>query len=352
MALRIPTDCKTDLDRTEFWHIVQEKLRLAHNAVGVSFLAGKISKSEWIKYVNEGFYPKSARIALELNKTREYLLEDNPDAPEEKRFAYDKEALRKSTRWDIDLSSLVPSGRKLGIEDPIEDFTGYTEVDTGAVLTVTSDTVAFSSMARDNSAYVYDDKGVGHFDGDFEHLLDTICSSVTDVAWYCVWMVSNDASSYANHVTNDYDLHAARWKGDTRAFSIIEWNGASATTDTSTTLSTGTRYYLKVKRDEAVGTYGTLYLYIYTDSGRTSLSDTLSITLTETNDWRYIYGINNKDDAADTHYASGDVKNLDLQEVSPTSIAAIAGITLANISEVSGIAKASIEAVAGVSNTS
>ena len=88
--------------------------------------------------------------------------------------------------------------------------------------------------------------------------------------------------------------------------------------DDSWLSTVNTDYYPKVKRDEAVGTYGTIYAYIYSDADRTSLSDTLSVALHEKRDFRYIYGINSL--GADNNYVcTGYVKNLDLQEGEPTA---------------------------------
>jgi len=76
-----------------------------------------------------------------------------------------------------------------------------------------------------------------------------------------------------------------------------------------------TTYYNKVKRDEAIGDNGTLYMYIYSDAGRTNLLDTLSVALTSKVDFRYFYVAQNTDTGgADECY--GWLENLDLQEAS------------------------------------
>ena len=55
----------------------------------------------------------------------------------------------------------------------LHDFTGDTEVDPGANLTVTTNKIDVSSMRRNVSDLVYSDDGIGHY-SDFEHLFDSI----------------------------------------------------------------------------------------------------------------------------------------------------------------------------------
>jgi hypothetical protein len=53
-------------------------------------------------------------------------------------------------------------------------------------------------------------------------------------------------------------------------------------------LTTNTFYYGKLTRDESVGTYGELKLQVYSDANFTTLIQTLTITLTEKQDFRYL----------------------------------------------------------------
>jgi len=91
---------------------------------------------------------------------------------------------------------------------------------------------------------------------------------------------------------------------------LKETNGATDTIDSYTSLSQNTDYYLTLKRDEAIGTYGTLYAYIYSDSARTTLVDTLTVTLTEKQDFRYLFGMISYDSATGNNAWSGTISNL------------------------------------------
>ncbi|MCL4873868.1 hypothetical protein KJ039_07295 [bacterium] len=74
---------------------------------------------------------------------------------------------------------------------------------------------------------------------------------------------------------------------------ILEETTSSGDIATDTyTCEQGKIYYLEIERDEAVGTYGTLYCRIYDDEARTNLVDTLSLTLRAAQDLRYVYALN------------------------------------------------------------
>ncbi len=94
------------------------------------------------------------------------------------------------------------------------------------------------------------------------------------------------------------------------SLTLQETNGAADTTDQSSELSTDTDYYLKVTRDESEGTYGKLYCYIYSDSVRLTLVDTLTVTLTEKQDFRYQFGSISHDGTTGGKAWSGTISNL------------------------------------------
>jgi len=176
-------------------------------------------------------------------------------------------------------------------------------------------------MVCNVGTYVYDDKGAGHFDGDFEHLTSFrwTAHSSAEGALCAVWGVANEVSDL---VDVDDELVTFYYRGGSLSFYLREYTGGSSTASDAYVVSLNTTYYLKIKRDEAVGTYGTLYCYFYSDSDRTNLLDTLAITLTEKLDLRYLYSLQNRD-LNDADWTSGWIANLDLQEgevIEPSSI--------------------------------
>jgi hypothetical protein len=110
----------------------------------------------------------------------------------------------------------------------------------------------------------------------------------------------------------------ARWTSNftvpSRAYGHYLWlqetNGAADATDSSVGLSGDTNYYVTVKRDEDTGTYGTLYAYIYSDISRSTLEDTLTVTLTEKQDFRFLYGMISYDGATGGATWDGTIENL------------------------------------------
>lgn len=195
----------------------------------------------------------------------------------------------------------------------VEDLTTYTELDPSSELAVTSTVITYTDVGRTDDAWVYDDKGVAFFDGDFTHHFDIKVTADGDFGLNAVWGLKNTVSALD---VDDDELFAFPY-GNGGTFGTLflrEIDADTAYSDTFT-ISIDTFYYLEVERDEAVGTFGTLYARIYSDSNRTTLLDTLSITLhTSKKDWRYIYAFNalNDGDAQINRYQSGIAQNLDL----------------------------------------
>ena len=74
-----------------------------------------------------------------------------------------------------------------------------------------------------------------------------------------------------------------------------------------------TWYYCEIERDESTGTYGTLLCRIYSDESRSTLVDTLSVTLHKKADFRTVYAVSSFYNNYNRPY-SQNIKNLDLQE--------------------------------------
>ena len=207
--------------------------------------------------------------------------------------------------------------------DPTEDFTTYTEVDTGGFLSQTTDRSLWTGIHLGADAYLYCDMGIDHFDGDFEHLL-TASTTLSAPDIDC----ETGAWGMANDLGNWYTLQAGNRSGLVLNFSIYDTYGVSFGmtiaeldsgynyTDRWQGGTSETVYYPRIVRDEAIGTYGTFYVYIYSDPDRTTLLDTLSIVLhSSKKDYRYIYGVISNDwMASNAGEMTGYTEYLDLQE--------------------------------------
>lgn len=192
-----------------------------------------------------------------------------------------------------------------------EDFTTYTEVDPGTKITITATRVTFADLRRNEEAYVYLDKGVDYFAGNFTIYLTLNLSAYDGAEVLSPWVMANDIDDVRGI---DVDLASDSlfiYIGSALAVTIYECDGGTLYGDASPyTITAGTTYYLKIVRDESVGTYGTLYLYIYSNSARTTLLDTLSVALhTSKKNFRYIYPLSVWN-AGTSHSASGYVENL------------------------------------------
>jgi len=205
---------------------------------------------------------------------------------------------------------------------PFENFTTYTEEDPLSRLTVTSSKVTCTQMRRDDDCWVVKDKGTDHFDSDFEHLLKAEYTEFTNNTiggWQINWMLANLAGTFYDIRTDNSDdclqVDTVWYNAGSQIILILtECVAGTPYSDGSGSIAEDTPVYLRVKRDEGVGTYGTLYGYVYSDAARTTLEDTMVLTLHEKEDFRYIYGMNSFGEASAAQYISGYTENLDLQE--------------------------------------
>ena len=169
----------------------------------------------------------------------------------------------------------------------LEDFTAYTEVDPNSKITVTATKIDMANLRRDESAWVIFDKGSAFFEEDIDIDFETYTINANGFVGHL--FISNLIDDYRAHEVASSSFFAIV-RDSAEDLVIVERDGASGYPDTSA-LSAAVLYYCTFIRDESVGTYGTIYCYIYDDSGRTNLVDTVSITLhTSKKDFQYYYG--------------------------------------------------------------
>lgn len=341
-AVVYPPEADTDYEKLCAVYSLIEQMRLEHNRVT------NIARSNPRKYIESGIFKTYALLSkAQLKKLlaeRNTLMEKirwanyNPDqwgkltekelqAAQHELFG-DKESLKHSPTEArappldelkaIDINKLEATPTT----DPTEDFTsaswnnGTPQSDPGGFLTVTSTKVAFDALDRNNDTYFYRDMGANHFDGDYEHLLQTLKSGYVDAGLAYVWVLANEVDDWFGLLVGDKDALGLWWYYNSRLY-IRELDGGAEYSDYAS-LSQGTLYYVELERDEAVGTYGTIYAYIctgdYWDDGGTQI-DTISVALnTSKKDFRYIYSINSLNDGDNTKTITGYMQNLDLQE--------------------------------------
>lgn len=199
----------------------------------------------------------------------------------------------------------------------MEDFTTYTKVDPNSRLTVIPTRVTCTNIIRNESTFLYKDRGAGHFNGDFSHkfAIQLTAHSSLDSPYFIPWMLSNSVGSWGTSLaSSDFLTVGITYTGAERDIELYcRYNNGTTieVTDLGNALAIGITYYCTISRTGAVVT-----LRVYTDSGRTSLLYTLTATLAGVTAFRYIYGMASRGDATynPTASISGYCENLDLGE--------------------------------------
>ena len=181
-----------------------------------------------------------------------------------------------------------------------EDLTAYTKVDPNSHFYSVTNLAADFAIFKNEDMYLYKDYTAGYFDGDFTHLVTVNYDSSNDASFAGIWGLANDVNDFKGieDIAEDY-LVVYLTETAPDYFIYLQECVAGATYSDFGEINNGTDYFLKIVRNEAIGTYGTLYCYIYSDEARTVLVDTLTLTLHKKTDFRYIYAV--------VSYNSGDI---------------------------------------------
>lgn len=168
-----------------------EQLRLEHNRQGA------IAKSDWAKYGSKWkaytsiYRSKLKPLLHEQNLLREKIRKANYTDEEWRKLPVDEfDAVEKQLYGNKAQLGQLPTKattplidelKQVNLDalaipqalDPTQDLTTYSIYpDPLVYTTVTSARATIASLPRNVDEYVYADKGVNHFDGDFEHLLE------------------------------------------------------------------------------------------------------------------------------------------------------------------------------------
>lgn len=228
----------------------------------------------------------------------------------------------------------------------VENLTTYTENDPNSKWTVDSTKAEGSNVSGgDGTSNLYKSFGADHFDAlnlkFTAYLSSSAAASATNGPCFAT-PANPDTFKRASLGTTEpwvFIAHTALpndrirfWAGD-----------GSAGTD-EYVCSNNTPYYLLMER--AAGN-DTITVKIYSDSARTNLLDTLSVSGFGTTKWRYLYGwISHPDgDPAEDWY--GYYENFDLQE-STSAIKTINGLAKASVKTFNGLAIANVKKINGL----
>ena len=239
-----------------------------------------------------------------------------------------------------------------------EDFTTFTEVDPNGRISKTSSRVTWTLLQRDEDAYVYKDKGASFFNGDFVFELDVRLTGGSNNGFVYYWALANlvdDAKGIQDASGDSLGIIIKIGSAVSRRIVLEEVDGGSAFGDgAGFEIPFDTTFFLTIKRDESLETHGKIFLFIYSDSGRTTLVDTQSITLhSSKKDFRYLYGCQSFN-AATAETLSAFTENLEFFSppvVTTQAMTNVVGFTATGNGNITSIGDDSVTAHGHVYNT-
>jgi len=212
----------------------------------------------------------------------------------------------------------------------IENLTTFTEVDTNSRLAITSSRVTFTNITDETGepwTYLMKDKGADYFNGDFTFYIDIEMADRQNTnPAIDICRLGNDLEDYIAAYNNSHSCLMGYIYGN--FFSILElYGGTEYGNVDSFNYNPGgviTHYYMKLWRDESVGTYGTYYCKLFltaadriadTNPVLTAASATqLTSTLHANVDFRYLWVIGNQLRGSAPLALNGYFENLDIGE--------------------------------------
>lgn len=157
--------------------------------------------------------------------------------------------------------------------------------------TITPLSTAWRAMLTEDTERLVKDFGANYFDANFEVQFEfMVTGSCQNSSIIYLLMLTNSNNTFTTIYTASGDLLAIYFNqtsGGVLNLGVRECNGGTLTT-TQQAISTNVLYYCTLIRDESVGTYGSLSLYVYSDVLRTNLLWTVTVTLTEKQDFQYL----------------------------------------------------------------
>lgn len=188
-----------------------------------------------------------------------------------------------------------------------EDFITYTSHDENSDLTITPAKVDVATLRDDASAYVYTDKGAGHFADGFSH--DFEMYWIDQYARCMAWCLSNDLESYYNWYTGANNAAVGLLLyGVSDTWYIWDFTDGSGDSTPVATVAYSTLHYCTASRSG-----NNISVKFYSDAARTNLLDTITTAVGISH--RYIYAMNSYDNPnLDTDTSIFHIQNLDLNE--------------------------------------
>ncbi len=316
-----PIELNTDLKKLGAAINLLEQMRVEYNRQ--SALALKVSKADKFRQYGEVYRVKQETLLAEYRTLKQKIRLAAYTDKEWQELSFDEqEALDRTLYGDkatlqqtatlatsealtelktIDLDSLD----SLAGSDPLEDFTTYTEVDSGADITVTSTKVDVSSMDRGADSHVSKSFGASHF-GDFEHRFEVLISAQTGSAIHGHWGLANAASNLEDLIIANVGM---AYYFTVNIHKIKDWENDAS--DQTTELSLSTLYYVTMSRSGTTTTARIHTTDYYGEPGSVEV-DTLTYTSSSTA-YQYVMVTLSRGSSSGSP-TSFYTQNLDLQE--------------------------------------
>lgn len=179
-------------------------------------------------------------------------------------------------------SDFILGGVNVVIDPVYEDFTDYTEFDMNNHIDIVNSTLVEFDAWRNEDAHLYKYFDVDFF-GNFMHNVDVYFHSSDLYAVCPIWGLTPHVNDYkglsASGDTTIYiymrrQTSSPKWQITLREYYDVDTPPSESFQDVSITITQATWYFLNIEKDGVDMT-----VEIYTDSARTVLFDTLSLTL-------------------------------------------------------------------------
>lgn len=223
-----------------------------------------------------------------------------------------------------------------------EDLTTYTVSDPSSNISVSSDTITVTSARRSENYYVVKDFGEDYFNGlDIDFRIHHLSTSTTGGVLGALGLSST--LNYQASWGETTSIYIFTIKTGSKTCEMRLYRGYNEATD-SISISMNTTYYCTLNRSTS---NDTVTVSVYTDSDRTSLLDTLSVSGFGTGTkYRYFYAAVSRYYDIYTEYASGYISGIEINSVSQLS--KIYGVAIGDISKIGPVSLGDITKINGV----
>lgn len=196
-------------------------------------------------------------------------------------------------------------------EGVIKGYNTFKSTSPLGFISVKENIIEVNSLSRDVSVYLYRDFGISHFD-DFTHNVDfNVISMTGSTRVDCsIWAIANTINDVHSIYSANEDLlyiGVSKLPIIGNILILLESIGGTVQSDYYV-INFSTDYYLTIQKNKRL-----LSCAIYSDSARSSLLNTLSLTLISDKTFRYLYAMSSYNFGISAAW-TGTISNLSLDE--------------------------------------